>query len=83
MCFPSLLAAVAQKRYTNLQAPAETKENNYRDFVHLIKVTNNSSDAEGECVLLCAGVTQMTDALRLFSVLANWVTLYNNCTLCN
>ncbi|KAF4100070.1 hypothetical protein G5714_018266 [Onychostoma macrolepis] len=39
-------AAVAQKRYMNLQAPAEAEENNYRDSVHLVKVTNNSSDAE-------------------------------------
>lgn len=76
MCFPSLwLAAVAQKRYMNLQAPAEAEENNYRDSVHLVKVTNNSGYAEGECVLLCAVVTQMTDALRLFSV-------FVNCFLC-
>ncbi|XP_016357863.1 antigen WC1.1-like [Sinocyclocheilus anshuiensis] len=39
-------AAVAQKRYMNLQAPAEAEENHYRDSVHLVKVTNNSSDAE-------------------------------------
>ncbi|KAL0165945.1 hypothetical protein M9458_037789, partial [Cirrhinus mrigala] len=38
--------AVAQKRYMNLQATAEAEENNYRDSVHLVKVTNNSSDAE-------------------------------------
>ncbi|XP_073678463.1 T-cell differentiation antigen CD6-like [Garra rufa] len=39
-------AAVAQKRYLNLQATAETEENNYRDSVHLVKVTSNGSDAE-------------------------------------
>ncbi|KAI2652473.1 T-cell differentiation antigen CD6 [Labeo rohita] len=39
-------AAVAQKRYMNLQTPAEAEENNYRDSVHLVKVTNNSTDAE-------------------------------------
>lgn len=36
----------------NLQATAEAEENNYRDSVHLVKVINNSGDAEGECVLL-------------------------------
>ncbi len=71
MCCPSLLAAVAQKRYMNLQAPAEAEENNYRDSVHLVKVTNNSSDAEGECVSLCV----LLSALRLFSV-------FVNCFLC-
>ncbi|XP_052440423.1 scavenger receptor cysteine-rich type 1 protein M160 [Carassius gibelio] len=39
-------AAVAQKRYMNLQAPAEAEENNYRESVHLVKVTNNSSEPE-------------------------------------
>lgn len=39
-------AVVVQKRYMNLQATAEAEENNYRDSVHLVKVTNNSSDAE-------------------------------------
>ncbi|KAK2887320.1 hypothetical protein QQF64_013611 [Cirrhinus molitorella] len=39
-------AAVAQKRYMNLQATAEAEENNYRDSVHLVKVTNNGSNAE-------------------------------------
>ncbi|RXN12275.1 T-cell differentiation antigen CD6-like isoform X1 [Labeo rohita] len=43
---PSTTAAVAQKRYMNLQTPAEAEENNYRDSVHLVKVTNNSTDAE-------------------------------------
>ncbi len=71
MCFHSLLAAVAKKRYMNLQASAEAEENNYRDSVHLVKVTNNSSEAEGECVSICADVTRMTDALPLFSVFVN------------
>ncbi|XP_077078660.1 T-cell differentiation antigen CD6-like isoform X3 [Siphateles boraxobius] len=39
-------AVGVQKRYMNLQATAEAEENNYRDSVHLVKVTNNSSDAE-------------------------------------
>ncbi|XP_043073398.1 T-cell differentiation antigen CD6-like isoform X2 [Puntigrus tetrazona] len=39
-------AAVVQKKYMNLQAQAETEENSYRDSVHLVKVTNNSSGAE-------------------------------------
>ncbi|KAK9957096.1 hypothetical protein ABG768_011366 [Culter alburnus] len=39
-------AVVVQKRYMNLQATAEAEENNYRDSVHLVKVTNNSGDAE-------------------------------------
>lgn len=61
LCLPSLLAVVVQKRYMNLQATAEAEENNYRDSVHLVKVTNNSSDAEGECVLLCADILRMKD----------------------
>ncbi|KAK7124630.1 hypothetical protein R3I94_018871 [Phoxinus phoxinus] len=39
-------AVVVQKRYMNLQATTETEKNNYRDSVNLVKVTNNSSDAE-------------------------------------
>ncbi|XP_067282321.1 T-cell differentiation antigen CD6-like [Pseudorasbora parva] len=39
-------AVVVQKRYMNLQATAEAEENNYRDSVHLVKVTNNSGDVE-------------------------------------
>lgn len=45
----------------NLQATAEAEENNYRDSVNLVKVTNNSSDTEGECVLLCADIMWMKD----------------------
>lgn len=50
--FPYLVVVI-QKRYTDLQTTAKAQENNYRDSVHLVKVTENSS-TEGEfyCVIL-------------------------------
>jgi len=43
----------------NLQATAEAEENNYRDSIHLVNFTNNISDPEGECVLLCSDIIWM------------------------
>lgn len=39
-------AVVVQQRFANLQAAPEAEENNYRDSVHLVKVTNNCSESE-------------------------------------
>nr|XP_055075740.1 T-cell differentiation antigen CD6-like isoform X1 [Misgurnus anguillicaudatus] len=39
-------AIVVQQRFVNLQDIQEAEENNYRDSVHLTKVTNNCSDSE-------------------------------------
>lgn len=44
----SQTALQVQQRFVNLQTNAAAEENNYRDSIHLVKVTNNDNNA-GQC----------------------------------